>query len=340
MMLRQLLLGLGGLALMAGIGLSVLWIRTPTGPVTEGPTVVRDAVLVASRALPLSSILRADDLQWASMPIGDIPPGAFRRDQTRENELFGAATRRGFQSGEVLVADQIIKPTDSGFLPAVLGPGMRATSLAVDPAEGGAGLIAPGDHVDVILIQSFNDPEITTSHRSVGETVLRNLRVIAVDQAVNATGKPKADDARFGVLSEPRLPRLITLEVTARQVEALMVARQLGTLQLALMSLADTVGPRPLVGPPPTWAEEVSPALKSLEPRPSRVRPAPAGADRPLVMEIIHGVKSEQLCFSRATGAIIDCAEAVQPAGQATPAEPVAPGVGAPKKPPAQEPPS
>jgi pilus assembly protein CpaB len=311
MMFRRILLLLGGLALVAGIALCVVWLRAPAGPVAaETPVVPPQAVLAATRILPAGTLLRADDLRWVQSTSADIPPDSYVRGQATETEVLGAATRREFRSGEALVADQLIKPTDPGFLPAVLAPGMRATSIAVDPAEGGAGLITPGDRVDVILTQSFTDASLNLSHRSVGETILPNLRVIAIDQTTKVAGmaQPGAIHAPVTTL-EPRLPKTVTLEVTVHQAEVLMVAGQLGKLQLTLRSLADATRPASLTPEEPTWASEVSPALRSLSsgpaaspgPRNGRAQGAPQG------IEIIRGSKSEVVCYSSSTGSAADC---------------------------------
>ena len=229
MIFRRVLLGLGALALVAGIALFVVWLKAPAPAIaTEKPVVAPQSVLTAARALPAGTLLRADDLRWVPVATGDTPPDSFAHGQATEAEVLGAATRREFRSGEALVADQLIKPTDPGFLPAVLAPGMRATSIAVDPAEGGAGLIAPGDRVDVILTQTFTDTSLSASVRSVGETILRNLRVIAIDQTTRVPGMVPPGEARAPVTLEPRLPKTVTLEVSVRQAEVLMVGGQLG----------------------------------------------------------------------------------------------------------------
>lgn len=316
MIFRRLLLGVGALALMAGVVLALLWLKSPSPTVVEKAGPPPQSLLVAAHALPAGTLLRADDLRWVQVSVSDVPPGAFLRNQTGDTEPLGAATRRSFRAGEALVSDQLIKPTEAGFLPAVLAPGMRATSIAVDAAEGGAGLIAPGDRVDVILTQSFTDTNISVTSRSVGETILQNLRVIAIDQTTNLTGNPGPGVTRTGVVGETRLPKTVTLEVSVRQAEVLMVAGQLGKLQLTLRSLADASQPGDLAVPAPTWAVQVSPALRSLVPL-STPTPATVGATTPrtpIAIEIIRGSKDERNCYSQQTGQPADCAPGPTPA--------------------------
>ena len=54
-----------------------------------------------------------------------------------------------------VTAGSVVKPGERGFLAAVLEPGMRAISVPVDEAAGNAGLIFPGDRVDLILTQTI-----------------------------------------------------------------------------------------------------------------------------------------------------------------------------------------
>jgi pilus assembly protein CpaB len=315
MILRGFLLALGVIALVAGIALLVLSLGVSGTTVASSPPVARVAVLTAARALPPGTLLRSDDTTWSELLLNEIPPGRIVRGPGAEGDVLGDATRRAFRTGEVIVADQLIRPTEAGFLPAVLGPGMRAISLAVDAAESGSGLIAPADHVDVILTQTFSGGG-GAGFRSAGETVLHDLRVIAVDQTTNLT-KPISGDLRLAVPAETRVPKTVTLEVTAHQAEILTVAHQLGKLQLTLRSLNETAIPVGSGSSEPTWGSEVSRALRllsgeQLSTNPDQALPLPA-LSAPVAVDIIRGSKSEQRCFSAKTGQSADCGGAPAP---------------------------
>src|SRR5207248_8867904 len=131
-------------------------------------------------------------------------------------EVFGSALRSRIVAGEPIRRGAIVKPGDRDFLQIVLAP--RARAIAIPVAMGGAstGILYPGDTVDVILTQTFkNDPPLT--RRSVGETVVENLRVLAIDPL---DAKPAGAAAGFG--------RTVTLEVTPEQAEKVNVAAELG----------------------------------------------------------------------------------------------------------------
>src|SRR6516165_9646735 len=127
-------------------------------------------------------------------------------------EVYGAALRNGVEAGEPISRGAIVKPGDRDFLRVVLLPGARAIAIPVATSGASTGILYPGDHVDVVLTQTFkNDPPLT--RRSVGETVVENLRVLAIDAP---DSKPTAPGNGFG--------RTVTLEVTPDQAERVNVA--------------------------------------------------------------------------------------------------------------------
>lgn len=265
MLVRNVLLAVGVLSLIAGLALSVMWLsRIGTAPIAEAAP-PRQAVLVTARPVTAGTLLRREDLRWRETAAGDIHAGNLLRGQVSEAEFAGAIVRRDFADGDPLIASDLVRPNERQFLAAALKPGMRAVSIAVDAPQSAAGLILPGDQVDVILTQTFGDAATDPSVRSVAETVLRDVRVIATDQALSTAGQP-APAARGLVPSEQRTPRTVTFEVTEKQAERLVVASQLGRLQLSVRSLEVAPAPQTIAkrDVDPTWAAEVSPALNEL----------------------------------------------------------------------------
>jgi pilus assembly protein CpaB len=111
----------------------------------------------------------------------------------------------------------------------VLDKGMRAVSTEISPETGAGGFILPNDRVDVILSRRDREAEKTgAGETQTSETILVNIRVLAVDQTL---GEKDGQKVVIG--------KTTTLELTPRQAELLALSRQLGTLSLALRSLAD-----------------------------------------------------------------------------------------------------
>ena len=230
MVLRNILLGLGVLAMIAGVALGVMWLREPSpqqAAEQEEPPAPRPSILVANRSITTGTLLTASDMRWKDLAANQAPPAnAMVRGQISETDFVGSVSRRGFSVGEPFAESDLVRPNQGGFLAAVLAPAMRAVSVTVGAAESVAGLVAPGDRVDVILTQTFNDTIVSPTHKSVGETVLHDVRVIAVDQKLDGKG------------NEAVVARTATLEVTPKQSEIIAVATEMGKLSLSLRSLA------------------------------------------------------------------------------------------------------
>jgi pilus assembly protein CpaB len=123
-----------------------------------------------------------------------------------------------------------LRPRDRGFLASVLAPDSRAVSIKVDEESGVAGLIRPGDHVDVVLTQVFDKTD--PARRALSETLLRNVRIIAIDQEIVQGGRSVTNMA-----GKPT--QTVSLELTPEQVKKITVAKQLGTLSLAVRAAVE-----------------------------------------------------------------------------------------------------
>lgn len=240
------------------------------------PTAVqaREA-LVAAVALPPGTLLRAEDILWQPLK-GPAEPGTIFRptdEQIKQNPLaeqqtltgvYGAALRIAVPAGKPIRNELMVKPGDRDFLRVVLTPGERAIAIPVRTGGASTGLLEAGDHVDVILTQIFNGQEEGMARRSVAETVVEDLRVLAVGWA---TGTTKSGSA--SVMPSNEFGQTVTLEVTPAQAQKINVATELGKLSLTLRpsSAQATADLKPVSA---TWAGDVSPALGSVRP-PSQV---------------------------------------------------------------------
>jgi pilus assembly protein CpaB len=308
MFLRRFLLVLGTIALLAGVGLTALWLASGPSTTVEAPRVAQQTILVAARPIAAGSLLRAEDIHWKQVAASTVADGSFVQGQVSEGDLFGAVARRDLAPGDALIAGQVIRPTESGFLAAVLPPGTRAVSIEVGPAESVSGLIAPGDRVDIILTQSFDERTAERSSQSVGETVLQNLRVVAVGQAISATQRPTPGEGGLRG-TESHLPKTVTLEMAENQAEALMVALQIGKVHLALRSLEKSGRSEPVaIDALPTWGSDVSRALRvRTPPKPIAAVQAAAKAEPTRAIEILRGTKPERRCFDSSGTANAAC---------------------------------
>jgi pilus assembly protein CpaB len=247
-------IGLGGFGLVA-------WVSThpPVAPPAHAaaalppPPPAKKTVLIAARPLRAGSLIKPEDLGEKEFPVTLLQHGASDNTPQARGALYGAMVRRSLAPGEVIAPEDVMRPGDHGFLAAVLQPGMRAMTIGLNSIASDASLIWPGDHVDMILTQQVEKNSAPMAKRIFGETVLTDVRVIAIDQQLVEGGS--ADPA------EHKGAKTLTLEVTQEQAERLTVALRLGKLALVVRSAERASAEAKPAAPQTVWAGDVSPAL-------------------------------------------------------------------------------
>jgi pilus assembly protein CpaB len=225
-----------GILLLTALGLGLVGYHATRPPTTITLTAAAEAspllltvnVLVAAHNLPAGTLMKEEDFTQRAVPSGDVPEGALANTQEVRANLRGALLRRYLDPGSTLLTGDILRPRDRGFLAAVLTPGARAVSVGVDAITGGGGLIWPGDRVDLILNQELSERDAPLARRIIGETVMNDVRVVAVDQSI-VQGAVVSSDSATG-----RLARTVTLEMSSQQAERAIVAERLGKITLSI----------------------------------------------------------------------------------------------------------
>lgn len=247
---------------LAGFG-TVAWIATRP-PAAHHKVVMappkKVAVLVAAHSLKPGALLQPGDLASESMLASAVPAGATNDSPADRAGLIGAMVRRPMLKDQVIMPLDVMRPGDHGFLAAVLAPGMRAVTVGIDAISGSAGLIWPGDKVDLVLTQQISDKSLPLGKRLAAETVLSNVRVIAIGQRLMQGEDP------HGVRAVTDVAHTATLEVTPLEAEQVAVASRLGQLSLMVRSADHSTKQAENDPPAIAWAGEVSPALKVATP--------------------------------------------------------------------------
>lgn len=227
--------------------------------VTQREPVRFKEVLVAAGPVTVGEFVRPESFRWQAWPDVEVPATFFVKGERDPVDLEGAVARRPLDTGEPVTEAALVKPGERGFLAAVLAPGMRAISVPVDDASSNAGLIYPGDHVDLLLSQTLTATNDSASARRVAETVLEDVRVLAMGRRIKPHEDPDLSSAGTQI-------RTVTLEVTPEGAEAVALVTDLGRLSISLRSLAtpaEMAAPRTTAAARRlTWDADVAKALK------------------------------------------------------------------------------
>ena len=218
------------LAVGAGGVAAVLATRSeqPVAAVPAPAPVAAVEVLVAKTDIEVGRRLSPDDVQWQAGPETAANSQYIRKtdNPAAAAQIAGSIARSAFIGGEPIREAKLIRANGSGFMAALIRPGMRAISTDITPEAGVGGFILPNDHVDLILtrVEKFGGEE---SYHS--ETILTNVRVLAIDQTVEEKNGQRVV-----------IGKIATLELSPAQAETLALARRLGSISLMLRSLRDS----------------------------------------------------------------------------------------------------
>ena len=182
-------------------------------------------IIVAKQGLPAGTLIKKAHLRWQAWPDAGVSNAYLVHGKTTLENLVGTVVRLGIASGEPITEARVVRPGQRGFLAAVLRPGFRAITVGVNTTSGVAGFVFPGDRVDLILSHSVGREGQNGRVRRASETVLTDVRVLAIDQSTN-------DQAE-----KPNPSKNVTLEVTPKQVEVVSLLSDIGRLSLSLRSL-------------------------------------------------------------------------------------------------------
>jgi len=192
-------------------------------PVAVQPPATVD-VLVAAKDLVPGEKMASFALEWRPWPRDLVGQSMITKDARPDalETLKEARARLPIVIGEPIADSKIVRPLDRGFMSAVLPQGMRAMAVPVADISAASGFILPNDRVDVLVTR----PESSSSLGA--QTVVTNVRVLAMNQTLN-----KGDD--------PAVPniKVAVLELEPEQVEIVTQVQTKGALSLVLRSLAE-----------------------------------------------------------------------------------------------------
>ncbi len=214
-------------------------------------------VLVAARPIKVGQLVQPRDLEFQDWPQ-ELVRREYKTEQIAKIEDYvGAVPIVEITTGEPILDGKLVKPGDKGFLAAVLRPGMKGVTFAVDRRSSVAGFVFPGDIIDVMISSRVEDRtraiiatadfynqqsnqggagrggqnqnirlEFPAEH--VTETIIRDVKVLAVGGLI---GRP---ETAFNNVET------VTVELTPKLAEIIVNAQQFAKLEIALNPLRRT----------------------------------------------------------------------------------------------------
>lgn len=218
----------------------------PVAPPPPAPAPMTQ-ILVATTPIAMGGRLSAATVEWKNWPAEAMRDDYITNVATPAaiTEMAGSIARFEFFAGEPIRAEKLAVPGD-GYLSAVLEPGELGVSIPVQADVAAGGFIQPNDRVDVLLTQAVGG-------RQVAETVLSNVRVLAIAHRLGEVGVPptaSSDDNPDEPSPEGTVPAtfsdgvIATLALGSDEARIITSARNSGSLSLVLRSISDFAAPR------------------------------------------------------------------------------------------------
>lgn len=209
-------------------------------------TIIEEAtveILVAQQAIPIGQEISKTNIRWQVWPERALFKNAIIKGKGNktEEDIMGSRVRRTLSKDEPITPNALVGELTGSYMAAALNNGMRAVGIKVKPESSVGGFIQPGDYVDVIMVYNVkirSDADQQTQQlivKNAAETVISNIRVLAVDQDADATDR------------DAKVSKTITVEVDKRGAEIIALSKEMGDIYLSLRQLGDQDTPEELV---------------------------------------------------------------------------------------------
>ncbi len=243
---RQKKLLLFGAAWVSALLLTWFYYSNAVAPKTEKTM----KMVVATRDMPMGTLLKQSDLKLVNYPESQVPKGSIFKVAAAENHVL----LTGMNSNEPVLQSKLSDVTTVEGVASTIDRGYRAVSVQITDVSGVAGLIQPGSHVDVIFTRPGSMAEATSS------TILQNIKVIS-------TGRTVA----IGQTVDPRAPKspTVTLVLLPEDAQKLELAKSQGKIGLSMRSPLDTAQ---IANPEPVTTEVLDPMISARLARARRGR--------------------------------------------------------------------
>lgn len=212
---------------LAGLGtlLLLLYLRRYEIEMSGGERV---EVLTVIKPIARGAVITDDMLATRGVPVAYVEDRAVKAAQRAK--VLGLQTATAVSPQQTLLWTDLAITTEDRDLSSLVQPGKRGVTVrAATGADDSAGLIRPGDYVDVIVTMA-SDRDATEETSVV---LLQRVLVLAVGRETGNTGpEPKLRDSG-------RRDRALTLSLNLQETQLVGLALERGRLSVAVRNPND-----------------------------------------------------------------------------------------------------
>ncbi len=265
-----------GLAFL--IGIALYSVSDSDKPAEEAPKPTTMKVVVMKQDVASRVTVTEDMVKLVDAPPDLVPDDAY----TDITDVVGKTLKTMVETGEVLTRHKIAEDDGATGFAGVIPPDMRAVTIGLSNITGGAGLVRPGDFVDILAVEDSNGTQKS-------RIILQNVLVLAVNKNYKlpeATPKPApnskdSSDSKDGdAKKEEKVEDVSSMTFAVRPEDAaeLAMAIKKGNIMVALRPFrpTDEFTTATTYVDPGSRVQQSAPAARPAAAPASAVRPTPA----------------------------------------------------------------
>jgi pilus assembly protein CpaB len=257
------------IALVLSAGATYLLYARIRSQRSAAPVTIR--IVAAADQLAAGTPLAPQNLKVVDWPASMPLTGAFSKPE----QIIGRSLIYPVSPNQPVVATDLAAPGSGIGLSVKIPDGMRAISIRSNDVVGVAGFLYPGSHVDVLL--TFRPDNAATP---LTQTILQNVNVLTAGQTLEPDPKGK-----------PQTVNVVTLLLSPRDAQKLVLATQQGSVQFVLRNGVDQNKPEQK----PVLASQLMADVAPPQPRPHVVVAAAAPkAPRPPELYTVETIEGEK----------------------------------------------
>lgn len=251
------------------------------------------AVVVAAQDIPRGTVIAPETLETKIFPNQYVAPQAV----TSLDRIAGMVTIAPIPKGEQITLSKLATGRRAGGLAEVTPVGKRAITISVDNIAALAGMIKPGDYVDLIVL--FPVPVLGPDGKQIIQLatipLLQNVLVLAVGQETGAPSRAEGRGEKGGKKETGEISSLITVALVPQEANLLVFIQEQGKIRLIMRSPADSQISQMQMVTPNNLALFLQHVLPKEAARPEeKAEVQPTG-----YVEIYRGLKREKVPLSQ-----------------------------------------